>query len=159
MRASIAAILLASALTVLSAGCGRSQSDSTPVACLDGAGTYLAALEGAPAQVRLSGDTPISECLVDHQSNGTLATVGEAMIEAGTKLNAEARAKPGGSANLQLGYLVGAAQKGGDGTDGIHVELFRRLAVAARFSPGRDPLSQAFLSTYRQGYDAGQAHG
>ena len=57
------------------------------------------------------------------------------MVEAATRLNAEARAEPGGAANLQLGYLLGAAQRGAEGTEGIHAELIRRLTAAARYSP------------------------
>ena len=66
------------------------------------------------------------------------------MLTATTKLNAEARAKPGGAANLQLGYLLGAARRGADGTEGIHAELIRRLSAAARYSPDNRPLPPAF---------------
>ena len=34
------------------------------------------------------------------------------MVEAATKLNAGARANPGGPAAVELGYLIGAASKG-----------------------------------------------
>lgn len=140
------------------AGCGGND-DSTPVACLEGTGAYLSALDAAPGEVRLGGETPLSECLVQSQQAGELATVGEAMIEAATRLNAEARAAPGGEANLQLGYLLGAAERGAAETEGIHADLLRRLAVAARFAPGTEPLSGAFLRTYREGFDAGRSGG
>ncbi len=157
MRPRIAlALVCLAALAV--AGCGRSQSDSTPVACLEGTGAYTAALADAPGAVELSGGVPISDCLAENQSGGDLATVGEAMVETATRLNAEARAKPGGAANLQLGYLLGAVQRGADRTEGIHADLIRRLTVAARYSP-EGPLSQAFLATYRQGFDAGHTGG
>ena len=116
------------------------------------------ALADAPGEVELDGETPISDCLAENQQGGDLATVGEALVEAATKLNAEARAEPGGDANLQLGYLLGAAQRGADSTEGIHADLIRRLTVAARYAPGAR-CSQAFLATYRQGFDAGRAHG
>jgi hypothetical protein len=158
MRAPIA-IALACLAALTLAACGRSASDSTPVACLDGSSAYVSALAGAPGEVRLSGDTPISECLAENQDGGNLASVGEALVETATKLNAEARAEPGGDANLQLGYLLGAAQRGADRTEGIHVDLVRRLAVAARYAPGSRPLPPAFLATYRQGYNAGHTGG
>jgi hypothetical protein len=145
-------------LAVLTSGCG-SQDDSTPVACLEGSHAYVAALAAAPAEVTLDGETPISDCLAENQQGGDLATVGSALVEAATKLNAEARAEPGGKANLQLGYLIGAVQRGADSTEGIHADLLRRLAVAARYAPGREALSPAFLNTYRQGFDAGHARG
>jgi hypothetical protein len=81
------------------------------------------------------------------------------MLGAATKLNAEARSEPGGDANLQLGYLLGAAQRGAERTEGIHAELIRRLSAAARYSPDSRPLPPAFLPAYRRGYDAGFAGG
>jgi hypothetical protein len=157
MRARIAIALLA--LTALVAGgCGK-QDSSTPVACLEGADAYLRALEKAPGEVRLAGQTPISECLAQNQKAGDLATIGEALVEAATRLNAEGRAHPGGGANLQLGYLLGATERGADQTEGIHTDLVRRLTVAARFAPGTEPLAPEFLSTYRRGFDAGRERG
>ncbi len=146
------------ALGLLLAGCGGTD-DSTPVACLGGPGAYLGALGDAPGEVRLSGETPIADCLARNQGAGDLATVGTAMLNAATKLNAEARAEPGGAANLQLGYLLGAARRGADGTEGIHDELLRRLSAAARYSPENRPLPAAFRAAYRRGYDAGHERG
>lgn len=152
-------LALAAAVALLGAvGCG-STDEVTPVACLEGGGVYLRALEGAPGQVRLQGDTPISSCLTENQPGGDLATVGTAMVAAATKLNAEARAKPGGTANVELGYLLGAAQRGADGTDGIHAELIRRLSAAARYSPDNRSLPATFLDAYQRGFDAGHARG
>jgi hypothetical protein len=155
MRARAATALLA--LAVL-AGCGAT-SDSTPVACREGPGAYLAALKEAPGAVELNGATPIGDCLVENQQGGDLAAVGTAMVAAATRLNAEARAEPGGVANLRLGYLLGAAQRGADATNGIHADLIRRLSAAARYSPDGRPLPPAFLHAYRKGFDAGKARG
>jgi len=150
--------LCALALALIAAGCGQ-PSDTTPVACLEGEGTYLKALDAAPSEVKLRGETLISECLAENQKAGDLATVGTALVGAATKLNAEARAEPGGDANLQLGYLLGAAERGASQTDGIHAELIRRLTSAARYSPDNRPPSAAFLRVYREGFGAGQAGG
>jgi hypothetical protein len=148
-------VLIAAALAT---GCG-STDDSTPVACLEGDGVYLMALKDAPGAVTLRGGTPISSCLVESQPGGDLATVGASMVEAATKLNAEARDEPGGLASLKLGYLLGAAQRGADGTQGIHAELLRRLAAAARYSPDNQPLPATFLDAYQRGFDAGRTQG
>jgi hypothetical protein len=145
-------------LALLASACGG-PGDSTPVACLDGADAYLAALDDAPGEVRLNGEVPISDCLAENQAGGDLANAGAAMLRAATKLNAEARPEPGGAANLQLGYLLGAAQLGAEGTQGIHAELIRRLSAAARYSPDNRPLPPAFLRAYRDGFDAGRAGG
>jgi hypothetical protein len=155
MRGRIVIALLALGLL---AGCGSTDS-STPVACLEGEGAYLKALAGVPGEVKLGGETLISECLAENQKGGDLATVGTALVGVATKLNAEARAEPGGAANLQLGYLLGAAERGASHTDGIHAELIRRLSSAARYSPDNRPPPGAFLRAYREGFDAGQASG
>lgn len=156
MRASSAIFLCAAILGV--AGCGQ-QDDSTPVACLEGRGAYLSALRDAPSAVKLRDGIPISDCLAENQQGGALATVGTAMVAVATELNAAARAAPGDDANLQLGYLLGAAQRGADGTEGIHAELIRRLSAAARYSPDNRPLPSAFLDTYREGFDVGHSGG
>jgi hypothetical protein len=156
MRRSIVLCTIALALAV--AGCGQ-PSDTTPVACLEGSRAYLRALKEAPGEVAHDGETSISDCLAENQKAGDLAAVGTTMLAAATKLNAEARAEPEGEANLQLGYLLGAVQRGAEGTDGIHAELIRRLSAAARYSPDNRPPPAAFLRTYHEGFDAGDARG
>jgi hypothetical protein len=151
-------ILVLCLLALPASGCGG-PDDTTPVACLEGPGAYSQALEAAPGEAKLGGETPISECLAENQQGGDLATVGTALVTVATRLNAEARADPGDAANLQLGYLLGAAQRGAESTDGIHTDLIRRLSVAARYSPDNRPLPATFLRTYQQGYDAGHARG
>jgi hypothetical protein len=151
-------IALVAPLALFVAGCGG-PDDSTPVACLEGAPAYLRALEDAPGAVALAGSTPISDCLAENQTGGNLAEVGTAMLSAATKLNAEARAEPGAAANVQLGYLLGAAERGADGTEGIHAELIRRLSAAARYSPDNRPLPATFLDAYKRGFDAGRSRG
>lgn len=157
MRFFVVASLLAS-FAVVALGCGD-KDDSTPVACLEGTAAYEKALADAPGEVLLGGETPISECLVRNQSTGDLTRVGEAMIEVATELNTGARVEPGGPANFQLGYLIGAAERGAEESEGIHTDLVRRLTVAARYAPGKEPLSEEFLATYREGFDAGRSGG
>src|SRR3954447_1856108 len=156
MRFAAASLLAALALAAF--GCG-SQNDSTPPACLDGASAYEKALQDAPGEVLLSGETPISDCLASNQTAGDLARVGEAMVETATSLNAKAREEGGGDAAVQLGYLLGAAQRGADSSEGIHAALVRRLTVAARYAPDKQPLSPAFIRSYEAGYAAGRREG
>jgi len=153
----LAALVLA--ITALSAiGCG-SQDDSTPVACLEGGAAYEKALRVAPGEVLLGGETLISDCLAENQKAGNLARVGEAMLATATALSAQARREDGGDAAVQLGYLIGAAERGAATSEGIHSDLVRRLTVASRYAPGGQPLSQQFLSAYREGFDAGRSGG
>lgn len=155
--AAVPVALLLAALALL-AGCG-SADESTPVACLEGAEAYQRALKAAPDEVLLGDETLISECLTRNQSGGDISRVGEAMIETATRLNAEARAEPGGDANLQLGYLLGAVERGAEESEGIHTDLVRRLVVAARFVPDKQASPPGFLPTYSEGFEAGRADG
>jgi hypothetical protein len=156
MRFAAAALLACFALAA--SGCGK-QGDSTPVACLEGAPAYEKALRTAPGEVLVQGETPISDCLASNQQAGDLARVGEAMLETATTLSAQAREEDGGDAAVQLGYLIGAAERGAESSEGIHTDLVRRLTVAARYAPDKEPLSPAFMRSYEAGYAAGREHG
>src|SRR5215218_5903425 len=160
MRFFAATVLAAlfAAVALAGIGCG-SQEDSTPVACLEGAPAYEKALREAPGEVLLGGETPVSDCLAENQKAGDLARVGEAMLETATALSVQAREEGGGDAALRLGYLLGAAERGAETSEGIHSDLVRRLTVAARYAPGGQPLSQRFLSAYREGFDGGRSGG
>ncbi|HEY1286205.1 MAG TPA: hypothetical protein VGF04_08960 [Solirubrobacterales bacterium] len=155
MRRLLAALALASALAL--SACG-SPGDETPVACLEGAGAYTRALAVAPAEVRLEGSVPISDCLAENQTGGDLATAGAAMLRTATRLNTEARSGNGAAA-LRLGYLIGAARRGAEDTSGIHTDLIRRLEAAAGYSPGGRPLTAAFRKEYEEGLRAGSSDG
>lgn len=153
-----AVLLVAACLVAAVLGCG-SQDGATPAACLEGAGVYERALRSAPGEVRLGGATPISDCLASNQQAGDLAQVGEAMILTATRLNAQARRNPDTDAALRLGYLIGAARRGAADSEGIHADLLRRLTVAARFAPDKQPLPPTFLHEYKAGYAAGRREG
>jgi hypothetical protein len=154
------ALLPVVAAAMLLAGCGNSHRDEqTPVACDEGKAVILDGLRGAPGEVRLSGETPISGCLVIGAEQGELADLGEGALAAATQLSTEARAQPGGRANLELGYLLGALTRGSADTEGVHNELLRRLTVAAEYVPRGETLSPQFVATYKKGFAAGREHG
>jgi hypothetical protein len=151
-----APLLISLALVI--GGCGSSNGGtSTPTACLAPAATYLKALEAAPGPVRLSGETPISDCLVDNQSAGDLGDVGASLVKAATLLAAGAQRHPGGEQTLRLGYLVGAVEKGASETSGIHTDLVRRIQSASRYLKrgGQSSLGLA----YARGFQAGRSDG
>ena len=94
MRRLLLPTALAVSLTLVAAGCGGTD-DEHPGRLPERLGRLPAGAGGAlPAQVRLAGGTPISECLAENQPAGDLAAVGDAMLDAATALNAEARAEP-----------------------------------------------------------------
>jgi len=151
-----AAALAAVAAILGAAGCGAKKNDLAPAACLVGNESYLNALQRAPAQVRLAGTTPISDCLVPEQDAGQLADIGHEMIIAATKLNAEARRDPSGAATLQLGYLSGAVAKG---ADPIHTDLIRRINSAAQYTLTGATPPASFERAFGRGYAAGHSSG
>jgi len=155
------ALLPLVALATLPAGCGggAQRGEGAPVACTEGKETILDALRGAPGEVLLAGETPISGCLVAGSEEGELADFGEAALFAATQLNNEGRARPLGPAPVEVGYLLGALTRGSADTEGVHAELVRRLTVAATFAPRGELLSGQFRSQYRKGFRAGRSHG
>jgi hypothetical protein len=155
-RSAAGAAAAIALITVAITGCGNSQDDEAPAACLATNEGYLRALEKAPSEVRLGGSTPISACLVPEQDAGQLANIGHEMIIAATKLNAEARRDPSGDAGVQLGYLIGAISQG---ADAIHTDLVRRLNSSAHFSETGGALPASFERAFGRGYAAGQASG
>ena len=78
------------------------------------------------------------------------------MVAVATSLNARARAGGGEAAARRLGYLVGAARRGAENTDGIHANLVARLESAAEFSPGGVGPPQVIEDAYRAGIAAGR---
>jgi hypothetical protein len=150
------AALAAAVILLGAAGCGTKQNDLAPAACLVTNQAYLRALESAPGAVRLASDTAISACLVPEQQAGQLASIGQEMIIAATKLNVEARHDPGGRHAVQLGYLIGAVAKG---ADPIHTDLVRRVNSAARFSEKGGTLPASFERAFGRGYAAGHSSG
>ena len=152
-------LLTVLAAATLLAACGSSDAPATPAACLDGPGELLSALKSAPDPVLLGGTTPISDCLVDRQGAGELATIGQSAITAATRLNSIARKDPSGAASTELGYLVGALEEGASGADGTYADLVRRLNAAARFNDGAAPLPAAFERAYGAGYAAAREDG
>jgi hypothetical protein len=152
MRRAIAtaAVLLVSAL----AACGSKGSTSAPTACLDPVGGWLSALKSAPSAVRLSDQTPISDCFTGAESPDIAHTA----IQAATVLNAQARRDPGGEGTVSLGYLDGAVHVGT-----AHVpseaDLVRRIETAARYNPHGGSPGVAFERAFGKGYAAGEATG
>jgi hypothetical protein len=157
------ALLAVAGAAAIAAGCG-SEDEQAPAACLVPATAYLDALKAAPDQVLLDGSTPLSDCLVKDQEPAELGQVGESMVGAATRLNADARRDPSGAATVELGYLIGAVQQGASESGatesgGIHTDLLRRLDSAARFNQGGKPLPASFERAFGEGYQAGQQTG
>jgi hypothetical protein len=157
MHRSIAALAAVSLCAAGLAACGSNDTASTPSPCLRGPANFLTALATAPGPVRLDHQNLISDCVLPAQKAGELTQVGSALVIAATKLNVAGRANPTGNDPVELGYLVGAVERGAEDTAGIHADLLRRLDSAARFSPGALP--PAFATGYATGLAAGKKSG
>jgi len=142
-----AAISLAAAVAL---GCGSS-GRAVPTGCTEGDEALLRALRSAPAQVRVGGGR-LSDCLSEEADGDQLQLVGTSFVEAASRLAARARREPEGQAALELGYLVAAAHRGGDRTQGVHGELLRRLDQELTTVNTR-------ARAYRRGHRAGRRAG
>ena len=122
-----------------------------PAACLQGSGALESALAAAPGAVRIGGRRP-SQCFAHASSQGDVENLGSIFVEAAEHLATDARARPHGPALLRLGFLIGAAHRGGDSAQGIYSELLRRLDSVVTGIGTSSP-------AYRRGRAAGRDHG
>ena len=132
------------------AGCSDEQK-GVPVSCRQGPDTVRAALRKAPGPVTLDG-TPLSDCIKDTSSGGTLQEVGEAYLTVASELADEAARHPDGAAALRLGYLLGAFERSKSGAQGVGYELGRRLRSEASRMNVRS-------AAFRRGERAGRSGG
>jgi hypothetical protein len=143
------AIAIATAAFLLT-GCGSNKPESLPAACTGGPTAILKALASAPRAVTLGGTTPISHCFNRNASGGDTQVVGTFLLSVAQQLGDKAR-RGDDHAALQLGYLVGATQRGSK-RNGLGAEIVRRLQVET------DGL-RAGRSAYRRGLLAGRTRG
>ncbi|MBU3675381.1 MAG: hypothetical protein FGM34_10115 [Solirubrobacteraceae bacterium] len=150
----LAPALLAALAALAVAGCGNSQPEGLGAGCADRE-QLSAALEKAPGTVALEGGTSISGCVNSARSDADLMTLGYAITATADRLAEEAR---GGdrAAALQLGFLVGAADRGASTSQGIQSELAYRLESSARRIEGAGPQARA---AFEEGRRAGRSQG
>jgi hypothetical protein len=118
-------LLAVAACAVAVAGCSG-DDERLPAACRTDSASVIRALDRAPRPVRIRG-VPISHCLTHGSSAEDVELVGSILVGAASELGDAARRRPGGRAAVSLGYLIGAAHRGGARTQGLHAELVRRL--------------------------------
>jgi hypothetical protein len=135
---------------VVMAGCGGGGRDVTlPQACIQGPGPVLKALARAPARVAVQG-TPISGCFSREATGDDEQIVGTNLLAAAQELGDRAR-RGDATAALQLGYLIGAAERGAKRT-GVANELIRRLQ-------DETTVPRATRDAYTRGHSAGTSQG
>jgi hypothetical protein len=129
------------------AGCGSSAK--LPAGCNQGPDAIVKALGKAPAAVAIDG-TPISGCFTRNASSDNVQIVGTNLLGAAEQLGDRARAGDPKAA-LQLGYLIGAAQRGSR-RNGLGDELVRRLDAETT-------VAATGQAAYARGLRAGEAGG
>jgi hypothetical protein len=114
-------------IAVALAGCGGDDGPvhvtNLPPECAGDFGGLLKALQAAPGRVLVSGE-PISRCFTESEDSADLQALGTSLLTAAQHLGDRAATDP--AAALQLGYLVGAARRGGQ-RNGVAPEMVRRL--------------------------------
>ena len=130
------------------AGCGSSHS--LPVACTEGPGAVVKALAAAPGAVLIDGKNRISDCFKRGASGADEQIVGTNLLAAAQQLGDRGRAGDRAAA-LQLGYLIGAADRGATDS-GVADEMVRRLQAETT-------LPRSVRSSYERGRRSGLARG
>jgi hypothetical protein len=129
-RFALPAVLAALAAT----GCGAERAP-LPVLCTEGAPPIERALRRAPGPVALADGTPLSRCVAGARDIGELQSFGFIVTRLADRL--ADRAPADDAAALRLGYLIGAARRGAEHSEGVPNELVHRLEVTARRVPAR----------------------
>ena len=142
------AVAIGAVLAVLVAGCAE-DPETLPPACSDGPQVVRDALAEAPGDVRLHDGTLLSHCVAKASTDAELQLLGYAL----TPVADELAGTDTKQAATRLGFLVGAARRGGGNSNGIHIELVRRLESRVRYD---DP---ALLDAAERGAAAGEDHG
>lgn len=119
--------LLAAAM--VTAGCGSSQVPPPSPACLESPAAVLAALDRDP--VALADGTTLVQCVQRARSDGELQSVGVAFSRAAERLRSRLRQPNAIGAARQLGHLVGVTRRGAATTNGVLLELVRRIESTA----------------------------
>lgn len=148
VRLAVSLTLLAIALPA----CGDSRGP-LPLACHANPATVLAALRAAPGHVALPAGTLLSTCVGRAIGNADLQNVGAVFTDAADRL---ARAVPtSDAAALQLGFLIGGAERGAQLTGGVSAELINRLNQTL----GLEGAPPARRAAFDRGQAAGRTHG
>lgn len=113
--------------------CGARQP--LPLSCMDASeGDVVRALQRAPHTVALSDGTRISTCVARAIGDSELQVVGATLTAAADRL-ARHLARSDRVA-FQLGFLMGATERGASQTSGVQSELSTRIGQAAGIDGG-----------------------
>lgn len=135
--------LLLGTIALLALGaCGA--REPLPSGCLDAEPSdVLRSLQHAPRDVMLRGGMPISTCVGRAISDAELQIVGATLTGAADRL--AQRLGDGDRVAFQLGFLMGAVERGAARTTGVQSELSTRIGQAAGLDGGPPSQRAALL--------------
>jgi hypothetical protein len=139
----------------LAVGACTKEPPRMPFTCIDSAREgYERALAAAPGAVRLTGGVAISTCARRVRTDADLQSLG--MVVHGVAEGLAEEAEGGDQdAAVRLGYLIAAFAAGAGRSNGIAVELARRIETTSVGVSDDTVLGRAL----RRGAAAGQARG
>jgi hypothetical protein len=125
-------VVSALALLTLSGCAGRTPPAQ---ACIEAQpADVLQALTHAPGHVALADGTPISQCVRHTIDDAKLQVLGATLTQAADRLAVRMRSSD--AAALQLGFLIGATERGAAQAAGMQADLANRVAGAAALEGG-----------------------
>lgn len=143
------------ALTLVVCALAGCSEDLPPVSalCLERPEPIEQALESAPARgpARLSDGTTVAECVQRTVRDADLQSLGVVLTTIADRLVRRVEERGDRDAAVQLGRLVGATERGAARTNGVSLELARRVGLVA----GRLELSAPLAAAL----DVGRAEG
>jgi hypothetical protein len=146
--------MLGLVLVLALAGCAKDEP-AMPAACRGDDRAVTRALQGAPRGGAFADGTLLSECVRRARSDADLQNLGLVLSRVAEQLGVDAVAGDEAAAG-RLGFLAGAVRRGAARSNGITLELSRRIDAAAR---GVDEASVPLRRALAAGLDAGRAHG
>lgn len=151
VRARVVA-LTAFAAVLLLASCSNEQPP--PSACAQAASADVQeALRGAPERAVLSDGTLLSTCVDRAEDDAALQTLGLSLVAVADRLAEKVATSP--RAAFELGFLIGAAERGAGPSGGTQAELVQRLEQTVSFRTG----SKAREAEIMRGRAAGSRDG
>jgi hypothetical protein len=120
---------------------------------VEGSRAIATALSAAPKPVALRDGTRLSTCVERAREDADLQNLGALYTRVADDLRPQVEARD--HAAMQLGYLVGATRRGANRTNGIHLELVRRLEQTAGLDGGPAHRRLAFRRGLAAGWRSG----
>ena len=143
---------VATTAALAATGCARS-TRPLPASCVEGSRPIATALTQAPGPVSLADGTRLSTCVERATTDADLQNLGALYTRVADRLRTRLHQRD--DAAVQLGYLIGATRRGASRTNGIHVELVRRLEQTV----GLDGAPATRRRAFRRGLAAGSRNG